>query len=102
MGKELKVILLEDFQAQSQQSAGKAGKSPQEFVDGICTQFSDLWKTLKVEPDDFLRTTQARHKKLVGEVLEKLHRQGDIVKGTFKGFYSVRIVTGKQIGRAHV
>ena len=81
---------LDEHGQKVQQSAGKAGKSPQEFVDGISLLFSNLWKVLKVEPDDFLRTTQSRHKKLVAEVLEKLHRQGDIVKGTFKGFYSVR------------
>ena len=90
-GQEVRFLSgLDEHGQKVQQSAGKAGKSPQEFVDGICTQFSGLWKTLKVEPDDFLRTTQSRHKKLVAEVLEKLHRQGDIVKGTFKGFYSVR------------
>ena len=90
-GQEVRFLSgLDEHGQKVQQSAGKAGKSPQEFVDGICTQFSGLWKTLKVEPDDFLRTTQPRHKKLVAEVLEKLHRQGDIVKGTFKGFYSVR------------
>ena len=81
---------LDEHGQKVQQSAGKAEKSPQEFVDGICTQFSALWKTLRVEPDDFVRTTQVRHKNLVGEVLEKLYRQGDIAKGTFKGFYSVR------------
>ena len=81
---------LDEHGQKVQQSAGKAGKSPQEFVDGISLLFSNLWKVLRVEPDDFLRTTQPRHKKLVAEVLERLHRQGDIVKGTFKGFYSVR------------
>lgn len=81
---------LDEHGQKVQQSAGKAGKSPQEFVDGICGQFLELWRILQVEPDDYLRTTQSRHTKLVGEVLEKLYRQGDIVKGTFKGFYSVR------------
>ena len=90
-GQEVRFLSgLDEHGQKVQQSAAKAGKSPQEFVDGICSQFSELWKTLRVEPDDFLRTTQDRHKKLVGEVLEKLHRQGDIVKGIFKGFYSVR------------
>jgi len=81
---------LDEHGQKVQQSAGKSGKTPQEFVDGICGQFLSLWKILRVEPDDFVRTTERRHKKLVAEVLEKLHRQGDIVKGTFKGFYSVR------------
>ena len=81
---------LDEHGQKVQQSATKAGKSPQEFVDGISQFFLKLWKQLRVEPDDFLRTTEARHRKIVQEVLTRLHSQGDIVKGTFKGFYSVR------------
>jgi methionyl-tRNA synthetase len=81
---------LDEHGQKVQQSAAKAGQSPQEFVDGISTHFLGLWKDLRVEPDDFLRTTEVRHRKLVQEVLTKLHAQGDIVKGTFRGFYSIR------------
>ncbi|NDD81969.1 MAG: methionine--tRNA ligase [Verrucomicrobia bacterium] len=80
-GQEVRFLSgLDEHGQKVQQSAGKSGKSPQEFVDEICGQFLSLWKILRVEPDDFVRTTQPRHKKLVA----------DIVKGTFKGFYSVR------------
>ncbi len=81
---------LDEHGQKVQQSATKAGKSPQEFVDGISQFFLKLWKQLRVEPDDFLRTTETRHRRIVQEVLTRLHSQGDIVKGTFKGFYSVR------------
>ena len=81
---------LDEHGQKVQQSAAKAGKSPQEFVDGISVHFLDLWKGLRVEPDDYLRTTESRHKKLVQEVLALLYAKGDIVKGTFHGFYSVR------------
>jgi len=81
---------LDEHGQKVQQSAAKAGKSPQEFVDGISVHFLDLWKDLRVEPDDYLRTTESRHKKLVQEVLAHLHAKGDIAKGTFHGFYSVR------------
>ena len=74
---------LDEHGQKVQQSAAKAGKSPQEFVDGISVHFLDLWKDLRVEPDDYLRTTESRHKKLVQEVLAHLHAKGDIVKGTF-------------------
>ena len=81
---------LDEHGQKVQQSAAKSGQSPQQFVDGISAEFLKLWKILKVEPDDYLRTTESRHRQLVQGVLAKLHAQGDIVKGTFKGFYSIR------------
>lgn len=81
---------LDEHGQKVQQSAARAGQSPQDFVDGISIHFLKLWKQLRVEPDDFIRTTEARHQQLVQEALIKLHAQGDIVKGTFRGFYSVR------------
>ena len=81
---------LDEHGQKVQQSAAKADKSPQEFVDGISVYFLNLWKDLRVEPDDYLRTTEGRHKKLVQEVLALLYAKGEIVKGTFRGFYSVR------------
>ncbi|NBT23078.1 methionine--tRNA ligase [bacterium] len=81
---------LDEHGQKVQQSAGKAGKSPQEFVDDISVHFLGLWRDLRVEPDDYLRTTEVRHKKLVQEVLSLLYEKGDIIRGTFQGFYSVR------------
>jgi len=77
---------LDEHGQKVQQSAAKSGQSPQQFVDGISTEFLRLWKILKVEPDDYLRTTEVRHRQLVQGVLAKLHTQGDIVQGTFRGF----------------
>jgi len=81
---------LDEHGQKVQQSAAKTGQSPQQFVDAISAEFLKLWKLLKVEPDDYLRTTENRHRQLVQGVLAKLHAQGDIIKGTFKGFYSIR------------
>ena len=81
---------LDEHGQKVQQSAGKAQKSPQLFVDEISILFLGLWKELKVQPDDFVRTTEGRHQKLVQEVLTLLEAKGDIVRGTFRGFYSVR------------
>jgi len=81
---------LDEHGQKVQQSAAKSGQSPQQFVDGISAEFLRLWKILKVEPDDYLRTTEVRHRQLVQGVLAKLHTQGDIVQGTFRGFYSIR------------
>ena len=81
---------LDEHGQKVQQSAAKSGQSPQQFVDGISAEFLKLWKLLKVEPDDYIRTTEPRHRQLVQGVLARLHAAGDIVKGTFKGFYSIR------------
>jgi methionyl-tRNA synthetase len=81
---------LDEHGQKVQQSAAKSGQSPQQFVDGISAEFLKLWRILKVEPDDYLRTTESRHRQLVQGVLAKLYAQGDSVKGTFKGFYSIR------------
>jgi len=81
---------LDEHGQKVQQSAAQSGQSPQQFVDGISAEFLKLWRILKVEPDDYLRTTESRHRQLVQGVLAKLYAQGDIVKGTFKGFYSIR------------
>ena len=81
---------LDEHGQKVQQSAAKSGQSPQQFVDGISGEFLKLWKILRVEPDDYLRTTQSRHRQVVQAALSQLHAQGDIVRGTFKGFYSIR------------
>ncbi|NDC79733.1 MAG: methionine--tRNA ligase [Verrucomicrobia bacterium] len=81
---------LDEHGQKVQQSAAKTGQSPQHFVDGISAEFLRLWDILKVEPDDYLRTTQTRHRQVVQSALNQLHAQGDIVRGTFKGFYSIR------------
>lgn len=81
---------LDEHGQKVQQSAAKNGQSPQQFVDGISGEFLRLWKILKVEPDDYLRTTEPRHRQVVQAALQQLHQQGDIVRGTFKGFYSIR------------
>ncbi|MEG6506972.1 methionine--tRNA ligase [Nitratidesulfovibrio sp. 1201_IL3209] len=69
------------------QAAEKAGCSPQEFVDGVSTQFRDLWPHLGVEYDQFIRTTDPVHKKCVQDVLQKVHDSGDIYFGEYGGHY---------------
>lgn len=81
---------LDEHGQKVQQSAAKSGQSPQQFVDGISGEFLKLWKILRVEPNDYLRTTQSRHRRVVQAALNQLYAQGDIVRGTFKGFYSIR------------
>jgi len=72
-----------------QRYAQKVGKKPQEFVDEMSGYFKDLWKMLNISNDDFIRTTEKRHEKVVHEILKKIYERGDIYKGKYKGLYCV-------------
>ena len=72
-----------------QRYAQKAGKKPQEFVDEMSGYFKDLWEKLNISNDDFVRTTEKRHIKVVQEIIKKIYKKGDIYKGKYKGLYCV-------------
>ena len=72
-----------------QEVAQKNGKTPQEYVDEMAKMAKELWKTMKIEYDYFIRTTDKGHEKVVQEIFEKLLKQGDIYKGTYEGMYCV-------------
>ena len=72
-----------------QQTAEAAGQSPQEFVDAIAPKFVDAWKRLNIANDDFIRTTEPRHKAAVSELLQRCYDAGDIELDTFAGKYCV-------------
>jgi len=72
-----------------QRRAQKAGKKPQEFVDEMSKYFKNLWKILNISNDDFIRTTEKRHIKVVREIIKKIYEKGDIYKGKYKGLYCV-------------
>ena len=67
--------------------AKEKNETPQAYVESIVPRFKDLWKQLGIECDDFIRTTEERHKRVVGKVLVHLQAQGDIYKGSYKGWY---------------
>ena len=68
-------------------AAVKAGIQPQVFVDAASLEFREAWDQLDVEPDDFIRTTEPRHSKVVQALLEDLRRKGDIYLGKYQGWY---------------
>ena len=70
-----------------QRRAEEAGKSPQEFVDGIVEGIKSLWQLLKISNDDFIRTTEERHVKRVQAIFNRLYEQGDIYKSEYEGWY---------------
>ena len=70
-----------------QKNAEAAGKSPKEFVDEIVAGIKDLWTSLEISNDDYIRTTDERHEKVVQQVFTKLLNQGDIYLGNYEGWY---------------
>lgn len=72
-----------------QQAAEKHGVSPQAHCDEYAPRFSDLWKKLNISNDDFIRTTQERHKRIVQAALQKLYDAGEIYADEYEGWYSV-------------
>jgi len=67
--------------------AKEAGKTPQELVDFLAEGTKNLWKLLDIEYDDFIRTTEKRHKKVVKKIFEQLLEQDDIYLGNYEGYY---------------
>jgi methionyl-tRNA synthetase len=72
-----------------QQSAEAQGLSPQEFTDQIAPKFVEAWDKLNIANDDFIRTTEQRHKDAVRELLQRCYDAGDIELDTFAGKYCV-------------
>jgi methionyl-tRNA synthetase len=63
------------------------GISPQEHVDNMANMAIKLWKKMNIQNDDFIRTTDNRHVKVVQAVFDKLMDQGDIYLGEYEGWY---------------
>jgi len=61
--------------------------SPQAWTDRIAGEFQTLWRRLNISNDDFIRTTEPRHAKVVQAIFTRLFEQGDIYKGTYEGWY---------------
>ena len=67
--------------------AREAGKTPQQFVDEIVAETKRLWKLMNIEYDDFIRTTDERHVKIVQQIFRKFYEQGNIYKSEYEGMY---------------
>ncbi|GGF86879.1 methionine--tRNA ligase [Paenibacillus abyssi] len=70
-----------------ERKAKERGQTPQQFVDQIVLGIKELWAKLEISNDDFIRTTEDRHKAIVEQIFEQLLRQGDIYKGDYEGWY---------------
>lgn len=72
-----------------QRRAAAEGKEPLEFIDPIVDWIRDLWEKLDISHDDFIRTTEKRHKKVVQRIFERLLENGDIYLSEYSGYYCV-------------
>jgi methionyl-tRNA synthetase len=72
-----------------ERAAQAAGKTPQQFTDEISAEFRALWHRMGLTPDDFIRTTSARHQQGVQALWRKIRDNGYIYKGTYTGQYCV-------------
>ncbi|QFT87108.1 Methionine--tRNA ligase [Bacillus sp. THAF10] len=72
-----------------QRKAEEKGITPQQYVDEIVSGIKDLWQKLDISYDDFIRTTESRHKEVVEKIFKQLLDQGDIYLDEYEGWYSV-------------
>ncbi|MBT6414023.1 MAG: methionine--tRNA ligase, partial [Candidatus Marinimicrobia bacterium] len=90
---------LDEHGQKVQQAAEERGVNPQKHCDEMAPRFTDLWEKLHISHDDFIRTTEDRHKKVVRDILQQVMDKGDIYEAEYEGLYSVseeRFITEKE------
>ena len=88
-----------------EKNAEKAGVTPQKYVDDITNVFTKLWEAMKISNDDFIRTTQDRHIKVVQDAFTKMYKNDDIYLGKYEGWYCTpceSFWTETQVGEQHL
>jgi len=83
-----------------QEAAEKRGVTPIQHVDEYVLHFTELWSKLNIKYDDFIRTTEDRHRERVKDMLNNLFEKGEIYLDEYEGSYSVseeRFITNKEI-----
>jgi len=81
---------LDEHGQKVQQGADAEGIDPQIRCDRIAEEFQDILNKLNISNDDYIRTTESRHKKVVTELLQNLFDAGEIYQAEYEGFYSTR------------
>ena len=72
-----------------EKKAKESGVTPKEYVDDISTEIKRIWDLMDTSYDNFVRTTDVNHEKLVQHIFKKMYDKGDIYKGEYKGLYCV-------------
>ena len=70
-----------------EKKAAEAGVTPIQYVDKIVAETKELWKLMNIDYDDFIRTTEDRHTKIVQKIFRQFYEQGDIYKAEYEGMY---------------
>ena len=70
-----------------QRAAEAKGMTPIQYVDEIVALFRQLWRELNISNDDFIRTTERRHEKVVQALMQRSYDNGDIYKSQYEGWY---------------
>ena len=78
---------LDEHGQKVEQVAIQRGMTPQEHVDDMAQRAKTLWKLMDIQYDDFIRTTEERHVKVVQKIFDRFMEQGDIYKGEYEGWY---------------
>ena len=78
---------LDEHGQKIQTVAEERGLTPKQHVDEIAETTKKLWKNMNISYNDFIRTTEERHEKVVAEIFDRLLKQGDIYKGEYTGWY---------------
>ena len=78
---------LDEHGQKIEKKAQEAGVTPQQYVDKIAEETKALWKLMDIENDDFIRTTEERHIRIVQKIFRQFYDQGDIYKSEYEGMY---------------
>src|SRR6185436_11815519 len=81
---------LDEHGQKVQQAAIAKSKSPQVYCDELASIWKSFVEKLELTNDDFVRTTEPRHQKVVQSILSKLHAEGHFYKRQYQGFYSTK------------
>jgi methionyl-tRNA synthetase len=91
MGDDVRYVIGMDEHGQNiVQEAESRGVTPQELVDEMAVLFRDTWDRLNISYDDFIRTTEDRHRRAVEEIVERVREAGDLYRDAYEGYYCVR------------
>ena len=87
-GYDVRFLTGTDEHGQKIETLAKAkGVTPQQYVDEVVAGIKELWKTMEISYDDFIRTTEPRHVERVQKIFMKMYENGDIYKGEYEGLY---------------
>jgi len=89
-GDEVRFVMgMDEHGAKVAESARGRGIEPQEWTDQVADDWRAAWKALDISYDDFIRTTEPRHRAAVEEMIRRMEARGDLYLGTYAGYYCV-------------